>query len=81
MFKAEYMSTEMFPLYSNRILKLYKMIVYCILLSGNAGTLFASAPSRPDVTSLKEVGVAYSPVSRTVFKSACSLPFSLSKLT
>lgn len=45
------------------------------LLSESEGTLLASAPSRPDVPALKELGVANSSVSRTVFKSASSLPF------
>lgn len=55
-----------------------KVVFQRALLSESEGTLFASAPSRPDVLALKELGVACSSVSRTVFKSACSLPFSYS---
>lgn len=55
--------------------KVDRVVFPCILLSESEGTLLASALSCPDVAALKELGVAYSSVSRTVFKSACSLPF------
>lgn len=55
--------------------KVERVVFRYILLSESEGTLLASAPSCPDVAALKELGVAYSSVSRTVFKSACSLPF------
>lgn len=50
------------------------MVLQRVLLSESEATLFDSAPSRPDVPAFKGVGVACSLVSRTVFKSACSLP-------
>lgn len=44
------------------------VVFRCILLSESEGTLLASALPCPDVAALKEGGVAYCSVSRTVFK-------------
>lgn len=44
--------------WNNRLQAAYNVVFRCVLLSEGEGTLFASAPSRPDVPALKELGVA-----------------------
>lgn len=71
-----YASRGAFKYGYNRFHGAHKVVFRCVLLWETEGTLFASAPSRPDVLlSFKITGSGLSSVSRTVFKSACSLPF------
>lgn len=39
-----------------RLQTAYKVVFWCVLLSQSVGTLFASAPSRPDVLAFKRTG-------------------------